>query len=73
MKTILGYYAGVYEELLAVPVIRGKKTEKEKFAGGFYTTTVEAYIPGTGRAIQARRRGSRAGAGWGEGLLGGSD
>ncbi|KAL3920271.1 MAG: hypothetical protein SGPRY_005314, partial [Prymnesium sp.] len=64
VKTILGYYAGVYEELLAVPVIRGKKTEKEKFAGGFYTTTVEAYIPGTGRAIQARRRGSRAGAGW---------
>lgn len=52
VKTILGYYAGVYEELLAVPVIKGKKTEKEKFAGGFYTTTVEAYIPGTGRAIQ---------------------
>ena len=25
---------------------------QEKFAGGFYTTTVEAYIPGTGRAIQ---------------------
>jgi len=50
--TILGFYAGVYEELLAVPVIKGKKTEKEKFAGGYYTTTVEAYIPGTGRAIQ---------------------
>ena len=49
---ILEYYAGVYEELLAVPVIKGKKTEKEKFAGGDYTTTVEAYIPGTGRAIQ---------------------
>jgi len=49
---ILGFYAAVYEELLAVPVIPGKKTEKEKFAGGHYTTTVEAYIPGTGRAIQ---------------------
>ena len=49
---ILDYYAGVYEELLAVPVIRGKKTEKEKFAGGFYTTTVEGYIPETGRGIQ---------------------
>lgn len=49
---ILGFYAGVYEELLAVPVIKGKKTEKEKFAGGLYTTTVEAFIPVTGRAIQ---------------------
>jgi prolyl-tRNA synthetase len=49
---ILGYYADIYEQLLAVPVIRGYKTEKEKFAGGFRTTTVEAYIPATGRAIQ---------------------
>jgi prolyl-tRNA synthetase len=49
---ILEYYAGVYEELLAVPVIRGKKTEKEKFAGGLFTTTVEGYIPTTGRGIQ---------------------
>ena len=49
---ILEWYAGVYEELLAVPVIRGKKTEKEKFAGGLYTTTVEGYIPSTGRGIQ---------------------
>lgn len=49
---ILEFYAGVYEELLAVPVIRGRKTEKEKFAGGLYTTTVEGYIPATGRGIQ---------------------
>ncbi|KAK2742927.1 ribose-phosphate pyrophosphokinase 1 [Myotisia sp. PD_48] len=49
---ILQYYAGVYEELLAVPVIQGTKTEKEKFAGGLYTTTVEGYIPTTGRGIQ---------------------
>ncbi|MCJ1369063.1 ribose-phosphate pyrophosphokinase 1 [Loxospora ochrophaea] len=49
---ILEWYAGVYEELLAVPVIRGQKTEKEKFAGGLYTTTVEGYIPATGRGIQ---------------------
>ena len=54
VRTILGYYADVYEELLAVPVIQGVKTEKEKFAGGNYTTTVEAYIAGTGRAIQAK-------------------
>ena len=49
---ILEHYAGVYEQLLAVPVIRGRKTEKEKFAGGLYTTTVEGYIPTTGRGIQ---------------------
>lgn len=45
-------YARVYEELLAIPVIKGRKTEKEKFAGGDYTTTVEAYIPASGRGIQ---------------------
>lgn len=49
---ILEHYAGVYEQLLAVPVIRGRKTDKEKFAGGLYTTTVEGYIPTTGRGIQ---------------------
>lgn len=49
---ILEFYAGVYEELLAVPVVRGRKTEKEKFAGGYYTTTVEGYIPSNGRGIQ---------------------
>jgi len=43
----------VYEDLLAVPVIKGKKSEQEKFAGGLYTTTIEAYIPTNGRAIQA--------------------
>ena len=49
---ILDLYRQIYENLLAVPVIRGRKTEKEKFAGGDYTTTVEAYIPAAGRAIQ---------------------
>ena len=49
---ILDLYATVYEHLLAVPVIKGKKTEKEKFAGGLYTTTVEGFIPTTGRGIQ---------------------
>ncbi|XP_026314818.1 bifunctional glutamate/proline--tRNA ligase isoform X2 [Hyposmocoma kahamanoa] len=50
--TILELYAQVYEYLLAIPVVRGRKTEKEKFAGGDYTTTVEAYIPASGRGIQ---------------------
>ncbi|KAH9496203.1 hypothetical protein Btru_010496 [Bulinus truncatus] len=49
---ILEEYAKVYEELLAIPVVRGRKTEKEKFAGGDFTTTVEAYISASGRAIQ---------------------
>nr|XP_050854497.1 bifunctional glutamate/proline--tRNA ligase [Vespula vulgaris] len=49
---ILDMYANIYEELLAVPVVKGRKTEKEKFAGGDYTTTVEAFISTSGRAIQ---------------------
>ncbi|EKG02718.1 prolyl-tRNA synthetase, putative,bifunctional aminoacyl-tRNA synthetase, putative [Trypanosoma cruzi] len=49
---ILDHYAAVYEELLAVPVVKGRKTEKEKFAGGYYTTTVETYIAAIGRGCQ---------------------
>lgn len=37
---------------MAVPVIPGIKSEKEKFAGGLYTTTVEGFVPTTGRGIQ---------------------
>ena len=50
--SILELYRQVYEDLLAVPVVKGMKTETEKFAGGYHTTTVEAYINGSGRAIQ---------------------
>ena len=50
---ILEFYAGIYEDLLAVPVVRGRKTDKEKFAGGDWSSTVEGYIPATGRGIQA--------------------
>jgi prolyl-tRNA synthetase len=32
---------------------RGTKTNLEKFAGADYTTTIEAFIPANGRAIQA--------------------
>ncbi|XP_027590045.1 bifunctional glutamate/proline--tRNA ligase isoform X4 [Pipra filicauda] len=49
---ILELYAQVYEDLLAIPVVKGRKTEKEKFAGGDYTTTLEAFISASGRAIQ---------------------
>jgi len=49
---ILDLYRRIHEELLAVPVVPGRKTEKEKFAGGDYTTTTEAFISASGRAIQ---------------------
>ena len=43
----------MYEELLAIPVCKGIKSESEKFAGGDKTTTVETWIAENGRAIQA--------------------
>ncbi|KAL6983268.1 proline--tRNA ligase [Sarracenia purpurea var. burkii] len=49
---ILELYRRIYEEYLAIPVVKGKKSELEKFAGGLYTTSVEAFIPNTGRGIQ---------------------
>lgn len=49
---ILTLYAKVYTDLLALPVVPGVKSEKEKFAGGLLTTTVEGFIPTTGRGIQ---------------------
>jgi prolyl-tRNA synthetase len=53
VRQILELYRQVYEDILAVPVIKGIKSEKEKFAGGLYTTTIEGFIPTTGRGIQA--------------------
>ncbi|KAM6492336.1 hypothetical protein JOM56_012060 [Amanita muscaria] len=50
---ILDLYRQVYEDLLAVPVIPGVKSDKEKFAGGLYTTTLEGFVPTSGRGIQA--------------------
>lgn len=41
MLEVLELYRRIYEEYLAVPVIKGKKSELEKFAGGLYTTSVE--------------------------------
>jgi len=49
---ILDLYAKVYTDLLAIPVVKGRKSEEEKFAGGDFTTTVEAYVPVNGRGIQ---------------------
>ena len=43
-KRMLGIYEKLFKEYLAIPVITGKKTEKEKFAGAEYTLTVEALM-----------------------------
>jgi bifunctional glutamyl/prolyl-tRNA synthetase len=48
----LELYKQIYTDLLAIPVIKGRKTEKEKFAGGDFTTTVEAFVSASGRGIQ---------------------
>ena len=40
---ILELYRRIYEEYLAIPVTKGKKSELEKFAGGLYTTSVEVH------------------------------
>jgi len=50
---ILDYYADIYEQLLAVPVVKGQKTVNEQFPGAHYTKTIEGYIPAVGRGIQA--------------------
>src|SRR5690625_381899 len=49
---MLNMYADICENYLAMPVIKGKKTEKEKFAGAEYTLTVESLMH-DGRALQA--------------------
>ncbi|MBN3037424.1 MAG: proline--tRNA ligase [Candidatus Diapherotrites archaeon] len=48
---ILHLYKRLFEELLAVPVFEGRKSDKEKFAGALYTTSVETFLPNN-RAIQ---------------------
>ena len=48
---MLGIYADFFEKDLGMPVIRGQKTEKEKFAGAKATYTVEALMH-DGKALQ---------------------
>ena len=49
---ILDLYADVCENVLAMPVVKGRKTESEKFAGALRTYSIEALM-GDGRALQA--------------------
>ncbi len=49
---MLNVYADFCEEVLAMPVIRGQKTDKEKFAGAEATFTIEALMH-DGKALQS--------------------
>ena len=49
---MLNVYADFLEEFCAIPVIKGKKTDKEKFAGAEATYTVEALMH-DGKALQS--------------------
>ena len=51
-ELMLNLYADFCEEVLAIPVIRGRKTEKEKFAGAEATYTIEALMH-DGKALQS--------------------
>ncbi|WP_409251712.1 proline--tRNA ligase [Bacillus sp. SCS-153A] len=49
---MLEVYAELCENILAIPVIKGQKTEKEKFAGAKYTYTIESLMH-DGKALQS--------------------
>lgn len=51
-EQMLNLYADFCEEVLAMPVIRGRKTDKEKFAGAEATYTIEALMH-DGKALQS--------------------
>lgn len=49
---MLNVYAEFYENVLAIPVVKGQKTEKEKFAGANATYTIESLMH-DGKALQS--------------------
>ena len=51
-RRMLNVYADFCEEYLAIPVIKGRKTEKEKFAGAEATYTIESLMH-DGKALQS--------------------
>lgn len=51
-ELMLNVYADFLEDFLAIPVVRGRKTDKEKFAGAEATYTVEALMH-DGKALQS--------------------
>ena len=50
-EKILDFYEQVFRELYAIPVLKGRKSEAEKFAGADFSLSVEAFLP-NGKAIQ---------------------
>ncbi len=50
-RKMLDFYAQTFEEMYAIPVLKGQKSELEKFAGADYTLSVETFLP-DGKAIQ---------------------
>lgn len=48
---ILNYYQYIIENFLAIPTVRGIKTEREKFVGALYTNALESLMP-DGKALQ---------------------
>ena len=51
-EQMLNIYADVCEKCFAIPVVKGQKTEKEKFAGAEATYTIEAMMH-DGKALQS--------------------
>ena len=51
-KQMLNLYAQFCEEVLAIPMVKGRKTDKEKFAGAEATYTIEALMH-DGKALQS--------------------
>ena len=51
-EQMLNLYADFCEDFLAIPVVRGRKTDKEKFAGAEATYTIEALMH-DGKALQS--------------------
>jgi prolyl-tRNA synthetase len=51
-ETMLDVYASFVEEIMAIPVLRGIKTEGERFAGALETYCIEALMQ-DGKALQA--------------------
>ncbi len=51
-ERMLNVYADFCEESLAIPVVKGRKTDKEKFAGAEATYTIEAMMH-DGKALQS--------------------
>ena len=48
---ILNYYQSLIENFLAIPTLKGIKSEREKFVGALYTNTIESLMP-DGKALQ---------------------